>query len=193
MSSDGANANGITPSTSTSSTGESKLFAGVMIVKDGNILLGKKKRGFGLGKWQHTFAGKAEPEDEGRTEATAARELAEEIGLAVGEEDLSLVAVLRYTFGEALGLKAMEVRVYSAECERFAGVPRESEEIAEPRWFDAGSLPLDEMWSDNALWLPEVLDGAWPPGKTLHASFHYPTLGEAVLQTKHAKELMNKQ
>ena len=42
------------------------------------ILLGMKKVGFGLGKWQHTFAGKVE---EGESvEEAAARELQEETG-----------------------------------------------------------------------------------------------------------------
>ena len=28
-----------------------------------------------------------------------------------------------------------------------------------PEWCDAGSLPLDQMWDDEAYWLPRVLGG----------------------------------
>ena len=35
-----------------------KVFAGVLISKEGDILLGLKNYGFGKGKWQHSFAGK---------------------------------------------------------------------------------------------------------------------------------------
>ena len=42
--------------------------------------------------------------------------------------------------------------------ERWSGEPRESEEMV-PEWFDAGSLPLDQMWDDEAYWLPRVLGG----------------------------------
>jgi 8-oxo-dGTP diphosphatase len=34
--------------------------------------------------------------------------------------------------------------------ERWSAEPRESEEMA-PEWFDAGSLPLDQMWDDDGI------------------------------------------
>ena len=40
----------------------------------------------------------------------------------------------------------------------WAGEPRESEEMA-PGWFDAASLPLDQMWDDEAYRLPRVMAG----------------------------------
>ena len=41
---------------------------------------------------------------------------------------------------------------------RWSGEPRESEEMV-PEWFDVASLPLGQMWDDEAYWLPRVLAG----------------------------------
>ena len=74
-----------------------KYFAGVMVSREGQLLLGMKKRGFGRccllllshhsknsrGLWQHSFCGKLE---KGESIAEAAvRELEEESGLQVLE------------------------------------------------------------------------------------------------------------
>jgi 8-oxo-dGTP diphosphatase len=40
----------------------------------------------------------------------------------------------------------------------FLGDPVETEE-AIPLWFELQKLPLDEMWEDDRLWLPRMLDG----------------------------------
>jgi len=42
--------------------------------------------------------------------------------------------------------------------QQWVGEPAESEEKA-PQWFDVASLPLDQMWDDEAYWLPRVLAG----------------------------------
>jgi hypothetical protein len=39
---------------------------------------------------------------------------------------------------------------------RWSGQPQESEEMS-PGWFDLASLPLDQMWDDEAYWLPRVM------------------------------------
>ncbi len=57
----------------------------VLIVKDGNVLLGMKKRGFGEGNW-NGFGGKVQ---EGETIPQAARrELLEEAGVAAELQSL---------------------------------------------------------------------------------------------------------
>ena len=40
----------------------------------------------------------------------------------------------------------------------FDGKPIETEE-AEPLWFDIDKIPYHEMWEDDKLWLPKVLEG----------------------------------
>ena len=40
----------------------------------------------------------------------------------------------------------------------FAGTPAETPE-ADPFWCDLDALPYENMWADDALWLPHVLAG----------------------------------
>ena len=43
-------------------------------------------------------------------------------------------------------------------CLDLEGVPGETDE-ADPFWVDEKNLPFEEMWQDDALWLPLVLEG----------------------------------
>ena len=38
------------------------------------------------------------------------------------------------------------------------GIPKESEEM-KPSWFSFDAIPYDEMFADDAYWLPLVLEG----------------------------------
>lgn len=60
------------------------------------VLLGEKKRGFGLGKW-NGFGGKVEASDSSIA-AAAAREVQEEANVAVDERDLEPRGVLTFSF-----------------------------------------------------------------------------------------------
>jgi 8-oxo-dGTP diphosphatase len=116
------------------------------------VLLGRKKRGFGAGMIMG-LGGKAGP---GEPEAACAvREVGEEAGIAIDPDGLTWRAELSFVFPFRPELDAV-VTVFFGE--RWSGEPRESEEMA-PEWFDAGSLPLDQMWDDEAYWLPRVLAG----------------------------------
>jgi hypothetical protein len=42
--------------------------------------------------------------------------------------------------------------------EQWGGQIRESDEIT-PEWFDADSLPFEQMWADEPYWLPRLLSG----------------------------------
>ena len=85
--------------------------------------------------------------------ACAVREVGEEAGLVIDPNSLTWRAELSFVFSFRPELDAV-VTVFSAN--GGAVSPRESEEMA-PEWFDAGSLPLDQMWDDEAYWLPQVL------------------------------------
>lgn len=69
------------------------------------VLLGEKKRGFGMGKW-NGFGGKVEPSDT-TIAAAAAREIQEEANVSVHTNDLEPRGVLTFTFE---GGKEMLVR-----------------------------------------------------------------------------------
>jgi 8-oxo-dGTP diphosphatase len=116
------------------------------------VLLGRKKRGFGAGMIMG-LGGKAGP---GESEAACAvREASEEAGIAVDPGSLEWRAELSFVFPARPGLDAVVTVFFGRE---WAGEPRESEEMA-PGWFDAASLPLDRMWDDEAYWLPRVMAG----------------------------------
>ncbi|XP_037331191.1 oxidized purine nucleoside triphosphate hydrolase [Pungitius pungitius] len=125
----------------------SKLLTLVLVVQPGRVLLGMKKRGFGAGKW-NGFGGKVQP---GETiEDGARRELLEESGLTVGA--LEKVGNLTFEFvGEA---QLLDVHVFRAD--HYNGEPTESEEMR-PRWFKQDEIPFSQMWADDNLWFPLLL------------------------------------
>ena len=56
-----------------------------------------------------------------------------------------------------------DVHVFLAKS--WKGEPEESEEML-PQWFKISSIPYQEMWDDDKMWLPHVL-----AGKKLEADF----------------------
>jgi 8-oxo-dGTP diphosphatase len=116
------------------------------------VLLGLKKRGFGAGKFAG-FGGKVEPGE--TTRLAAARELAEEISIAVAEADLQLVGHLTFLFPVK---PAWNQVVHVFLVGHWDGEPTESAEMR-PCWFARDVLPFAQMWQDAAHWLPRILDG----------------------------------
>ena len=118
------------------------------IVKDGRVLLIRKKRGLGAGKINGP-GGKLEP---GETALAAAiREVQEEIGVTpLAIEDRG---VLHFQFADG----------YSLECAVFLAIDLDGEPVetieAAPFWVKVEAVPYDEMWADDRHWLPEVLAG----------------------------------
>ena len=111
------------------------------------ILLGMKKRGLGVGKW-NGFGGKVEPGED--VVQTAVRELHEEAGITVAAADLTPMAQLTFN------MPTWQMRVHVFVAHQWQGEPRESEEM-QPRWFDVAAIPYDQMWADDAYWLPYLL------------------------------------
>jgi 8-oxo-dGTP diphosphatase len=118
----------------------------------GEVLLGFKKTGFGVGRWVglggHIEDGE-EPVD------AAVREVAEESGLVISADALDHRAELTFIFPfRPAWNQTADVFVTAV----FAGVPSESDEVI-PRWFDVAALPLDGMWDDARYWVPRALAG----------------------------------
>eukprot|EP00039_Didymoeca_costata_P021286 m.344040 g.344040 ORF g.344040 m.344040 type:complete len:201 (+) comp23767_c0_seq1:118-720(+) len=123
----------------------------LVLLKDGvepRILLGKKKRGFGEGKW-NGFGGKVEP-GESVIEG-AIREMQEECNLTV--EKLSRRGVL--TFDMKGDNMFLEVHVFGAK--EYSGNVEETEEM-QPKWFNFSDVPYESMWLDDKHWLPIFLE-----------------------------------
>ncbi len=130
---------------------ESQVKATLLFVRhNGRILLIRKKRGLGAGKVNGP-GGKIEPGES--APESAIREVEEEVGLRASFP--SEVAHLRFQFVDGLRLEAW---VYFSES--WTGEPVETEE-AIPFWCEETRIPYEEMWADDALWLPLALQGKY--------------------------------
>lgn len=123
------------------------------------ILLAKKKKGFGEGRW-NGVGGKFEQERDKNIFETAVRETGEEIGVKI--EAPEKVACLNFYFPYK---KEWNQNVHVFLVKQWQGEPRETEEMS-PKWFKDRELPYEEMWDDDKFWLESVLDG-----KKVKASF----------------------
>lgn len=121
----------------------------LFVLHQGQALLIRKKRGLGAGKI-NAPGGKIDP---GETALQAAvREVQEEVGVTA----LAIEEVGELSFQFVDGLR-MHVVVYVARGHQ--GQPVETDE-AIPLWVPLGSIPYDEMWADDRVWIPWMLRGA---------------------------------
>jgi 8-oxo-dGTP diphosphatase len=120
----------------------------LFVVRDGHILLIRKKRGLGAGKINGP-GGRIEP---GETSLEAAvRETREELGIVPVSPELR--GELHFQFVDG----------YSLHCSVFVagdfiGQPVETAE-AIPIWTPIDAIPYEEMWADDIRWLPVMLAG----------------------------------
>ena len=128
----------------------------LFVVRDGAILLIRKKRGLGAGKINGP-GGKLDP---GETPlAGAIREVEEEIGVTpTGVEQRGEI---RFQFTDGLALHGF---VFLArDC---TGRLRETDEAA-PFWTPVERIPYAQMWADDVFWLPSLLAGRKFSGRAL--------------------------
>lgn len=120
----------------------------LFVIRNGQILLIRKKRGLGAGKINGP-GGRLEP---GETPAQAAvRETREELGIEALDPRLRGELFFQFTDG------------YSLHCTVFVspgctGTAIETEEAA-PLWTPLDEIPYHEMWADDAHWLPGTIEG----------------------------------
>ena len=120
----------------------------MLIVTGGRILLIRKKRGLGAGKFNGP-GGRIEP---GETPLQAiVREVREEI--VVTPTGISRAGELAFQFIDGYSLHAT---VFTAS--GLVGEPRETDE-ALPLWFPVDAIPYHGMWSDDRVWMPAALAG----------------------------------
>lgn len=134
-----------------------KILTLCIIHQGDRVLLGMKKRGFGMGRW-NGFGGKVEKGE--AIEEAARREVFEEASVDV--TDLEKVGILEFEWQG--NPEVMEVHIFKAKY--FIGEPTEGEEM-QPQWFDVKNIPFDNMWADDKYWMPMFLDGKKFTGKFL--------------------------
>jgi mutator protein MutT len=122
----------------------------LLLRKNNQILLARKKRGFGEGKY-NGVGGKLE---KGETpEEAMIRECQEEISITPTEyEKVGEMEFLEYIKNNKVSLV---FHLYVAT--KWIGKPTESEEMF-PKWFNIDEIPYDEMFSDDKYWLPLLLE-----------------------------------
>ena len=128
----------------------------VFVVNDGHVLLIRKKRGLGAGKINGP-GGKIDP---GETILQAAiRETQEEI--CITPTKIDKFGDLKFQFVDGLSIHC---HVFKAHA--FEGTPGETPE-AIPIWTPIDAIPFDEMWEDDRIWLPMMLEGRKFSGRFL--------------------------
>ena len=138
------------------------------LLRDGQVCLAMKKRGFGAGLWNGA-GGKKRPGETMRS--AAVRELEEELGVIVDEAALEPAGTLEFRFADH---PDWDTRVDVFRVRSWDGDPAESEEMA-PRWFRTEDVPLAEMWTDDRFWLPQVL-----AGRDVEAAFTFSEAGTVI-------------
>lgn len=145
------------------------------ITKNNRVLLGYKKRGFGVDRW-NGYGGKVKPDES--IESALVRELREESGLSVHEKNLKKVAVIDFYFTNAPPGKDWDQTVHVYMVDVWEGQPVETEEMR-PQWFDFDKVPIHQMWADDPYWLPLVLEG-----KKIRAEFTFGQDNSSILKKK---------
>lgn len=132
------------------------------------VLLGMKKRGFGVGRW-NGFGGKIGTNE--TIEEAMARELKEESGLEVVSYEK--LGILNFEFQN--NPEILETHVFKVT--EFAKEPIETEEMM-PQWFDINNIPFHAMWPDDIHWMPFFLENKLFKGHFLFGE------GDIVLEQK---------
>lgn len=123
----------------------------LFLIKDDQILLAMKKRGFGAGKW-NGVGGKIEQGES--IEDALIRECQEEICVT----PLSWKKVAELDFIQDVETEPWHMYVHAYLSFEWEGEPLESEEMR-PEWFTFSNIPYADMWDDDQHWLPKVLQG----------------------------------
>lgn len=118
------------------------------VVRDGEILLIRKKRGLGAGKVNGP-GGRMEPGESARE--CAIRETQEELGITPLDPEWRGDLHFQFVDGYALHCAVFT----AADC---VGEAVETDEAA-PLWTALDAIPFHEMWADDIHWLPGILAG----------------------------------
>ncbi len=138
------------------------------IIKGGKILLIKKKSGLGNGFWN----GPGGKVDEKETiEEAASREVYEEIGIV--PDNPKKIGEIEFYFGQE---DKADWYIHVFVSWDYDGIEKETEE-AMPKWFPLSKVPFKEMWPDDEIWMPFMLQG-----KRFHGKFYFDKSAEKLIR-----------
>ena len=143
-----------------------------MFIREGKLLLGMKKRGFGVGKW-NGYGGKL---FEGETpEEAAVREIREESGITLATSDLTHLGTIDFYYA---GKPDWDQQCMVYRIDEWNGEAVETEEMR-PEWFAFADIPYESMWVNDPYWLPHLL-----AGEKFTAEFHFDGEGKKIEKQK---------
>lgn len=123
-----------------------------LLIKDQEILLAMKKRGFGVGRWNGA-GGKFDSKIDKNILEAAIRETKEEIGVDVKNPEKFGLFHFRFPHKSEWD---QDVHLFISK--DWTGEPTESEEML-PKWFSIKDIPYGQMWPDDTYWMPHILKG----------------------------------
>jgi len=122
------------------------------LVDGSRVLLARKAKKIGQGCWNGYGGGINKNE----TEVQAVwRELKEESGVEIELSSLEKVAIVDFFNTKSDG-KTFTCKVHVYLASNWKGVPRETEEMLCPTWFNVNNLPFEEMMPSDKEWLPHI-------------------------------------
>lgn len=128
------------------------------VLRAGEILLIRKKRGLGAGK----INGPGGRLEAGESAAECAvREVSEELHVTPRQLEHAGTLFFQFIDGYALHVEVFRARAHDGEA-------RETDE-AIPLWTPIDAIPFGEMWADDRLWFPHLLAGDFFEGRFLFA------------------------
>ena|SRR5258708_4306860 len=144
-----------------------------LLLRENQICLAMKKRGFGEGKY-NGFGGKVGDKEEFKNETI------EEALVREGKEEFDIIIEKFEKMGEIFFIfpnnPDWDQVVHAFICRKWKGEPTESEEMR-PEWFKLAEIPYSEMWDDDKYWLPKVLEG-----QKIKANFAFDDDGKVIKQ-----------
>lgn len=123
------------------------------LFKGKKIILAKKKRKIGAGKWNGYGGGVEEEEDKF---ACLAREIKEECGVIVEKSKCDELGYIDFYFKDN---QEWNQRVFIYRIDEFIGEPKETAEMGEPKEFDSDKIPYEEMLIGDEKFIPFVVQG----------------------------------
>lgn len=126
----------------------------VLIIQDGKVFLGEKKKGeIGTGNLNGP-GGKMDPEDNDSHIACLIRETKEEWDIELDPSDLMLQAVIVFYAGDE---PSFEVYVYRTT--KFVGELKETPDTWKPEPYAFDEIPYERMLEADRAWFPTFLEG----------------------------------